>query len=446
VQTVDGIVTLSGRVTNILAKERSARVAETVKEVRSVVNRVNVSPSQARSDDTIEADIKYALLADQATEAFEIDVSVENGEAKLEGTVESYQEQELVKQVAKGVRGVTEVDDQIEIDYATERSDSEIKKEIEAAFRWDTHLDHYLIAVTVDDGKVGLSGVVGSAAEKRIAKNDAWVLGVTQVDTSQLEVERWARDDELRGQKYIVKSDSELQEAIEDALLFDPRVASFEVETEVDNGIVTLRGEVNNLEAKRAAEQDARHTVGVANVINRIKVRPEDAPSDTEIANAQRGAFLRDPYVERFDITTSVIDGTAYLYGTVDSYFEKRRAGHLASRTFGVVEVENFIDSEDVSPTVVDPYVDPDFVDREVMEDYEVRSPYLTDAELKDEIEDEIWWSPFVDSDEVTVTVDNGVATLTGTVDSWSERESATENAYEGGATLVDNEMLVDID
>jgi hypothetical protein len=35
------------------------------------------------------------------------------------------------------------------------------------------------------------------------------------------------------------------------------------------------------------------------------------------------------------------------------------------------------------------------------------------------------------------------VASLIGTVDTWDERRAATENAYEGGAILVDNDLLV---
>lgn len=41
------------------------------------------------------------------------------------------------------------------------------------------------------------------------------------------------------------------------------------------------------------------------------------------------------------------------------------------------------------------------------------------------------------------MTVKDGVATLEGTVDSWSEREAATENAYEGGARTVKNFLMV---
>jgi osmotically-inducible protein OsmY len=48
-----------------------------------------------------------------------------------------------------------------------------------------------------------------------------------------------------------------------------------------------------------------------------------------------------------------------------------------------------------------------------------------------------LFWSPFVDSDDITVVVNSGVATLTGTVEDWSELQAAKENAREGGATSV---------
>lgn len=227
VSTANGIVIMTGKVNNILAKERAARIAETVKGVRAVINRIDVSPSMARSGAHIRRDVELALLVDPATESYEITTSVEHGEVTLTGTVDSYQERELVKTVAKGVRGVKAINDQIDVDYKLDRADHEIKKEIEQALRWNTHVDNYLIAVSVNDGKVAITGTVGSAAEKRIAEFDAWVAGVTAVDTSKLSVEGWARDDKLRRDKYVVKSDDELRDAVNDALLFDPRVASF---------------------------------------------------------------------------------------------------------------------------------------------------------------------------------------------------------------------------
>jgi osmotically-inducible protein OsmY len=65
------------------------------------------------------------------------------------------------------------------------------------------------------------------------------------------------------------------------------------------------------------------------------------------------------------------------------------------------------------------------------------------DREIKKDIEDELWWSPFVDEDEVAVTVADGIATLVGVVDTLRERRVATANAYEGGSRQVSNLLKV---
>ena len=446
VSTEDGIVTLTGKVGNILAKDRAARVAETVKGVRAVVDRIEVRPAAYRPDSEIQDQVEAALLEDPATESYEITPRVENGRVTLAGTVDSYQERELVRTVAKGVRGVTSIDDQIEVDYETNRVDAEIKQEIDHAMRWDAYIDSYLVRVRVNDGQVALSGVVGSAAEKRLARNKAWVAGVKSVDASKLSVEKWARDEQLRVDKYPVKSSSDVKAAVEDAMLYDPRVVSFNVKVDMTGGSATLRGTVDNLRAKRAAEQDARNTVGVSYVSNRIKVRPGTHVGDVEIGEAIRNAFARDPYVERFELTVTVLDGTVYLYGAVDSYFEKSRADLIASGVAGVVDVQNHLNVDNDVANLYDPYIDDSFVKSDDLLKYEKRAPLKTDEELEKAIESELWWSPFVDSDEVTVAVDDGIATLTGTVDTWGEYSAATENAYEGGATLVDNDLDVTYD
>ena len=97
----------------------------------------------------------------------------------------------------------------------------------------------------------------------------------------------------------------------------------------------------------------------------------------------------------------------------------------------------------DDAPYFYDPYVDDGSNNQKELLQYEKRAPLKSDSEIVSEIESELWWSPFVDSDQVEVSVDNGVATLTGSVDSWAERNAATDNAYEGGATLVDNDLVV---
>lgn len=446
VETREGIVTLRGTVNNILAKERAADLARTVKGVRSVINRIEVDPPETRDPIQIENDITTALALDPATEAFEIEAAVnEDGLVTLTGEAESWQERELAAALAKNIRGVTEIDNQIDVDYEANRSDMEIRAEIEQTLEWNKWVDNALIDVRADGGEVVLSGVVGSAAEKTEATAAAWVAGVESVDNSQLDVKRWARDEDLRDDKYAAKSDNEIHDAIKDALIYDPRVDSTGVRIDVSGGIATLRGSVDHLRANRAAEQIARDTVGVLSVENRLRVRPATHYGDPLIEDNIQSAMERDPYLERNEITAEVINGTAYLYGTVDTYFEKGQADDVVSRVAGVTGVNNNLNVRDkFDPYTESPYIGYWGYYPYDWYDYQPGRTMEPDAEIADGIRDELWWSPYVDSDEVNVSVENGIATLSGTVDTWSEYRAARENAFEGGASWVNNNLEVE--
>jgi osmotically-inducible protein OsmY len=441
----EGVVTLTGTLDNLLAKDRAERLAETVRGVRAVVNLVEVVPPDDRPDTAVRRDVEEALLLDPAAEAFEIDVEVEEGVVTLAGTVESRVERDLAERVARSVRGVTEVRSEIVVEPRSVRYDLEIQQEIEEALRWDALVDHALIDVEVEDGRVTLRGVVGSAAEKREARYDAWVAGVRSVDTSDLTVARWARDEDLRANKYVSVADPAIEAALETALLYDPRVLSGNVAVSSEDGVVTLRGTVEGLRALRAAGEVARNTVGVTFVENRLKVRPADPPTDEEIAHAITAAFRRDPYLEADPIHVRVLGGIAILTGSVPSRFQRAHADGVAARVLGVVEVENLLDVAVTRgrPLLYNPYVsgfDPGDLN---WVHYDPPFTHVPDDQIEASIEGELYWSPFVDLDDITVTVEDGVATLTGTVSSLRELEDATENAYEGGAVWVDNQLIV---
>ena len=443
IEVVNGIVTLTGTVSNLLAKERSARIAEAVRGARSVVNRIAVEPKIRRDDRELERDVEAALFDDPATDAYELSVSAEDGRVTLAGTVESWSEKELAASVAKGVFGVVGVVNEIVVDYRTVRPDSEIEAEIERSLQRHALIDDGLIAVDVENAKVTLDGVVGSAAEKRLATWEAWTAGVDSVDATGLEVERWARDPDLRSDP--IRSQDEIRAAIEDAWVHDPRVFSFDVAAEVSpGGTATLSGAVDNVKAKRAAEQDARNTVGVVTVRNFIKVRPSAQRTDDAIEADIESALLRDPYVNRYDVGVAVFDGVAYLAGDLDSHFEKGRADDAAARVKGVVDVVNNIAVQDPRPIGSDPWIDPWSTFTYDWYRLERSLSYTPDWEIRENIESQLEWSPFVDADDVTVTVEDAVATLTGTVDTWLERGAARDNAYDGGATYVRNRIEVD--
>jgi len=411
VRTRNGIVSLSGSVENLLSKEQAVRSAESVKGVRSVVNTLEVKPI-SRSDLEIRRDIESALLNDPATTSYKIKVAVENATATLSGTVGSWIERDLFAQVAKGVKGLKAVKNNIQVDEKCNRSDSEIKADIKHRLASDIYVDDILINVKVKKGKVFLTGTVGSAAEKRHAMADCWIGGVRAVDVEDLNVEWWTLDKMRRKSQYISKSNEEVKKAIKDAFLYDPRVFSFHPDVDVDNGIVTLTGVVTNLKAKRAAAQDARDTKGVVTVENLIKVRPATPPTDSEIEQKICDALERDHALHRYNLVVSVINQKAYLHGNVDTHHEKSHAADVASRVAGVIEVENYVQ-------VIKPWV------------------WKSDDSIKKDVEHQFFWNPFVDSDDITVNVEDGEVTLAGTVRSIFEAEKSVTNAFEGGAKTV---------
>jgi len=445
IRVSDGVAELAGSVDDILAKERARRITETVKGVSAVVNLIEVEPPMSLTNDEIRADVITALRADPATDKYELRVTVEDGEVVLGGAVEGWAERSLSETVAKGVPGVVSVDNQITVDYPEDVPDYEIRTAVQQRLHWDHLIDDGLIRVEVEDGTVTLAGTVGSASEKSRARRKAFVQGVKSVESSDLEVERWARDEDLRANKYVARPDSEIRDAIDDAFTFDPRVFSFDVDVQVANGMATLRGVVDNLKARRAAEQTANNTVGVYTVRNLIKVRPETDMTDEQIANQVEDALRRDPWVEAYEVTCDVDRGTARLYGTVDTGFERLRAEEAASKVNGIVAVTNKLQVHSTHPYTssqwVDPWVPPH---SPVWIGVGEAVTYKTDEAIERDIEDQIFWSPFVNTFEVDVGVENGVATLTGSVDSWSEWRAARRNAYEGGATKVINRLEID--
>lgn len=443
VRTRDGIVTLEGSVGSLLAKERLTLITETVKGVRSVIDLVEVDTEQ-RPDEELRMDVIRALLSDPATDSYELTISVEEGRVKLSGTVESWHEKFLSAAVAKSVPGVIEVTNDLTVDYSAERSDEEIRQDIIRALRFNHLIYDELIDVAVVDGHVSLSGTIGSAAEKRLAYYDAWTEGVASVDDSDLVVERWARDPDLRTTKYVQRTDLEIEEAVRAALAHDPRVRSFNVDVSVSKGVVELDGTVDNLKAKRSAERDAFNTVGVSSVWNLLDVEPDSSRPDSDIEIRVEEALSQSPFLADANVEVSVRDGDIHLFGTVDSVFERALAEDIASRVTGVIDVFDTLRVTAASSQIYDAWVDPwyqsdlDDLDRDLLDwNLDDTRGLKKDSQIESSIEEQLFWSPFVDGDEIDVMVKNGVATLTGVVDSSMEKSAARNNALEGGALSV---------
>jgi osmotically-inducible protein OsmY len=423
----EGIVKLTGSVSTLQALRRAQRIAESVRGVRGVVNEISVNPI-TRTDAEITADVQVELAYDPAADAYEIDAQTVEGVVTLSGTVDSWAERSLAEQVAMGVPGVRGIKNDIVVEYKSDRPDEEIEAEVNRRLKNDVLVDSSQIQVTVEGGTVVLKGTVNSAAERSQAIRDAWVAGARGMVTEQLVVQPWPGDEIRETEPRARPSDEQIADAVRDAFLYDARVWSFNPNVSVRNGVVTLTGSVEDLAARRAAEETAHNVTGVWRVRNYLKVRPNyteiKAPSDEDIVEMVNQALARNPYTEQEEITVTSLGGQVSLFGTVDNAFERSEAQEVASSLTGVISVENYLN--------IAPY----------STGYD-RHTVVDDWEIKEDIEEHLWWNPVIDSDDITVTVENGRAVLTGTVDSWYERGQVTEEAIEGGAERILNQVQV---
>ncbi|HEY4188014.1 MAG TPA: BON domain-containing protein [Polyangia bacterium] len=428
-----GIVTLSGAVSNLLAKERAVAIAESIRGVRGVVDRITVTPV-LRSDRDIRDAVLMMLSHDPATASYHVSASVKNAVATLAGVVDSYAAKRLAVRLAKGVKGMKDVRDDLTIDYARKRSDEQIAADARARLAWDLWLNGDSIKTAVKGGAVTLSGLVGSAVGKSRAYDDAWVNGVTAVDDAALEVDPRLRDDARHRPNFAVKTDGDIKAAVEAAFQLDPRVSRHVPDVSVEGGGVILTGTVENLKAKASAEQDAHDIGGVWRVDNLIKVRPQGPVVDVDMEKQLKTMLAWDPSLDGSAIDVAVINRVAYLTGAVDSRYEMVEAEEDASRVEGLLWVRNRLK---VEPDQVVAYDRP-YSDYHAWPYYRSpfpRSvelgppPYPSDAEIKAGVVRALFWSPFVAGDTITVTVHGGVATLSGTVDSWIGWREADEDA-----------------
>ena len=412
IQTADGIVTLSGTADNALEKDRAADIAETLKGVRTVINDIHVEPVQ-RDDKLIRTDIQDALLDDPATAELEVRVSVSHAIATLTGQVGSGILRRLAQEVAEGVIGVGEVKNDLAISGSGNPvPDDQLAAEVRDRLTYDLWLNPSLIDVHAQQGTIKLTGSVASLYQKNRAIRNAWIQGVRSVDSSGLAVSGWPATSAQRSPTSL-PDDAAIRKAIEAAFREDPRAQSFKLAVDVVGGHVTLSGAVDNLKARRAAEEDAQDTVGVIDVDNDLKVRMS-APLTTDEALTQkvRAALRRDIYLDQSTIRVYVRHGLVYLYGGTGSQFEKEWAAEVVSRIRGVVAVRN---------RIVPSYI----------------RPPMSNSELKDNIEWYWFWNPTIHSSRLHVSVQDSMATVSGTEPTVAEKRDAIRDAYKAGALNV---------
>jgi len=209
------------------------------------------------------------------------------------------------------------------------RSDSDIKRDVEAELRWSPDLDETDIAVKVNDGEVTLSGFAKNYLDKYHAEiASRRIKGVTAV-ANDIEVKP------LSG----APTDPEIARAAVEALKADLPLAWAQIKPIVKHGHVGLEGAVEWHYQRERAESAMRQLRGVISVRNSIKVRPSLAPEN--VKHRIEDAFRRIAQVDADRIVVDTLGSEVVLRGEVRSWAECDQAQRTAWSAPGVTNVKN---------------------------------------------------------------------------------------------------------
>jgi len=284
VDTVNGLVTLHGKVSSEAEKskaETAVRDIDGVKNVRNLLQVVSEKREHAveESDDRIKQHVQDVLKTDKAFNDVSVQ-SVNKGVVLLAGSVDTLGNHLRAVEHAARVPGVKRVAS--EIKSPDKLADSEIYND-----RPDT------------------------SAKAGGGMSDMWITS-----------------------------------AVKMRLMADDRTPALDVNVDTNNGTVTLFGMVPSSQAKTAAEEDAKKVSGVKSVANRLEVVPKAQEkvvreSDDRVKDGVEQALRSQDDLRNDSIDIEVSNGVARLTGTVDSAADRLRAAAVARTAPGVRAVRD---------------------------------------------------------------------------------------------------------
>lgn len=289
VDTVDGRVTLHGKVHTEAEKKRAGDAVAKIDGATDVRNLLQVVPASKEeaveaSDAKITTGVKDAFATDRALSASGISVqSVNKGVVLLAGETPSMTTHLRAITTAAAVPGVRRV--ATEVKGAEQMADAEVgqttrdRVETGAGKAGDTMSDAWITSATklrllansetpaldinVDttDGRVTLFGIVGSAAAKGAAEAEARKVNGVKGVNNDLQVVAAAK------QETVAAKDADIEAAVEQALERRQAVTGDAIDVDVKAGVVRLTGTVPSEAARVTAATTARATKGVKAVL-----------------------------------------------------------------------------------------------------------------------------------------------------------------------------------
>lgn len=209
-------------------------------------------------------------------------------------------------------------------------TDAEIQKNVMEQLKYEPFLNTAQIGVSVKNGVVTLSGTVDSYSKKIGAELAAKKIAGVRAVAEELRV----------GPSPIYdRSDTEIAEAVLTALKWHTSVPEDQLKIKVENGTVTLEGQLDWNFQRESAVDAIKNLAGVRQVSNFITIRPKTTPGD--IKQKITSALQRHAAIDSEKIKVELIGNRVILSGAVHSFAERDDAEHAAWSAPGIASVEN---------------------------------------------------------------------------------------------------------
>jgi osmotically-inducible protein OsmY len=207
------------------------------------------------------------------------------------------------------------------------KTDIQLKQDVETELRWDPRVNAAEIGVTVDKGAVTLLGTVDTYAEKWAAEEATKRVSGVRAIAQELTVKILS---------HHKRTDSEVAAAVQSALQWDVSVPKT-VTAKVEKGAITLEGQVSWNFERDAAERAVRYLAGVVSVRNKTTLAPQ--ASVVQVKQKIQAALQRQATSDSNTIHIDAAGSKVTLSGHASSWQAIEDAAHTAWAAPGVTEV-----------------------------------------------------------------------------------------------------------
>lgn len=213
-------------------------------------------------------------------------------------------------------------------------------------------------------------------------------------------------------------SDVALRDRILQELKWEPSVNEAGIGVVVEDGVVTLLGNVPRWPEREAAERAARRVLGVKAIANDLEIRLpfSSERTDADLARDAANAISMNTYVPKDRVKVSVHEGWVTLTGEVEWQFQKEAAQKAMKYLRGL---KGTINGVTVKPSVAP-------------------------SEVKNKIVAALERQAMTEARGITVETVERKVTLRGNVRSWAEFDAVEHAAWSApGVSDVENHLKV---